>query len=562
MDSAVKMCANTEMVHVQCKTKCFPLLTDEQNGNDLPSPVNPSPDCARSTSSLSSRSVESPPDVEMFECLSDGNSGEGDPTCSSSPPPVSPTLFKVNRNTTIQPLNVTMDITDLQNGSYIQHGSVDGSSRDSSPLLSSARLGTPDSSSLPSSFSSSDGSIDRVLRCNSDGSMDRVLRSNSFCLQDSDQVFSISYLAESAGSPATPSDLDMPHDALTYWGPGGTPKEDVKHLRLGDDLLSPNNQTYFLEECAGQSALNVVAKARGSPFTPEPCRSANSVVKLLHSNTLGSGQLMTAGDKTFVVPGPEDIDPSNVQTSTPVQSLGNKTFCLPTLNESPFTEEPGDQGSSKADGIKQQPVSGTTRTTGVVKAAAVAPKVKKPDLSSVRSKIMSRQASTQKSSNLPVVKASPLCSSKRMGEQVQRPSHPTPSKPSPTVSTSSAVSSPSVSSNKFALSKGKAPPSGQQEKPPASHTKLMFPKARPRLWSDSSLVPKSKPDTQHQRGKTVPPSFIAKVYKAVTQSKAVSANLKRQLQFKQGDRNGSASSQEDAAKESRKELPKISPKVS
>ncbi|XP_041930300.1 microtubule-associated tumor suppressor 1 homolog A isoform X2 [Alosa sapidissima] len=541
MDSVVENCSNTKMAHVPYKTLCFS-LADEQNGNDLPSPVS-----ARSISSLSNRSVESPPDIEMFECLSDGNSVEGDPSCS---------FLKSSPSTT------GLIITELYNDTHDDHarycidGSVDGSSRASSPLLSSARQSVSESSSEP------------PCRSFSDGSMDRVLRSNSFCLQDSDQALSISYLAESAGSPATPSDLGVP----SLRELGVTPKEQMKHLHLGDVPFSPHNQTYFLDECTGQPALSVAAKARGSPLavptskfdfaTPGSCRTGHSALKLRHNNTQGSGRLMTAADSTFMVPASEESDPSNVQTSTPVQSLSNKTFCLPTLNESPFTKEPGDQGSSKADGMKEQPGSGPTPTGVATKTATVAPKVKKftkPDFSAVKSKIFSKQASTQKSSNLPVVQASPFCSSKRNEEQVQKPARPTRNKPSAT----SALLRPSATPKKIALSRGEAPPSDKQEKPPASHNKLMFPKPRPRLWSDSSSVPKTKADTQHQRGKTAPPSFIAKVYKAVTQSKAVPQ--RQQLKSIQGHQNGSTSSQEDAlskrAPESRLERTKISPKM-
>ncbi|XP_076148903.1 uncharacterized protein LOC143132960 [Alosa pseudoharengus] len=542
MDSVVEICSNTKMAHVPYKTLCFS-LADEQNGNDLPSPVS-----ARSISSLSNRSVESPPDIEMFECLSDGNSVEGYPSCS---------FLKSSPSTT------GLIITELHNDTHDDHarycidGSVDGSSRASSPLLSSAGQSVSESSSEP------------PCRSFSDGSMDRVLRSNSFCLQDSDQALSISYLAESAGSPATPSDLGVP----SLRELGVTPKEQMKHLHLGDVPFSPHNQTYFLDECTGQPAPSVAARARGSPLavptskldfaTPGSCRTGHSALKLWHSNTQGSGRLMTAANSTFMVPASEESDPSNVQTSTPVQSLSNKTFCLPTLNESPFTKEPGDQGSSKADGMKEQPGSGPTPTGVATKTATVAPKVKKftkPDFSAVKSKIFSKQASTQKSSNLPVVQASPFCSSKRKEEQVQKPARPTRNKPS---ATSVAVSSPSATPKKIALSRGEAPPSDKQEKPPASHNKLMFPKARPRLWSDSSSVPKTKADTQHQRGKTAPPSFIAKVYKAVTQSKAVPQ--RQQLKSIQGHQNGSTSSQEDAlskrAPESRLERTKISPKT-
>ncbi|XP_062380732.1 microtubule-associated tumor suppressor 1 homolog A isoform X3 [Sardina pilchardus] len=537
MDSVVEICSNTKMVHVPYNSTCFS-LADEQNGNDLPSPVS-----ARSISSLSNRSVESPPDIEMFECLSDGNSVEGDPSCSflkSSPSPIG------------------LIITDLHNDAHNDNsrcsgdGSADGSSRASSPSLSSAGQSVSESSSEP------------PCRSFSDGSMDRVLRSNSFCLQDSDQALSISYLAESAGSPATPSDLGMP----SLQDLGGTPKEQRKHLHLGDVPFNPHNQTYFLDECTGLPALSVAAKARGSPLavptskfdyvSPGSYRTGHSALKLRHSNTQGSGQLLTAGDSTFVVPACEERDPSNVQTSTPVQSLSNKTFCLPTLNESPFTKEPGDQGSSKADCIKEQPGPGPTVTE-----ATVAPKVKKftkPDFSSVKSKIFSRQASTQKSSNPPVVQASPFPSSKRKEVQVQKPAHPTRNKPSPT---SAAVSSPSATPKRIAFSRVEAPPSDKQEKPPASHKKLMFPRPRPRLWSDSSSVPKTKADTQHQRGKTAPPNFIAKVYKAVTQSKAVPQ--RQQLKSIQGHQNGSTFPQEDALSkkgpESRLERTKISPKT-
>lgn len=541
MDSVVEMCANTKMVHVQYKSKCFS-LTDAQNGNDLPSP-----DSARSTSSLSNRSVESPPDVEMFECLSDSNSVEGDPTCPFSKSSSSP---------------AGLVIMDLHNGSYTQRigntrcggsGSVEGSSRASSPLLSSAGHSISESSSLPSCQSFSDYS------------MDRVLRSNSFCLQETEQALSISYLAESAGSPATPSDLGIP----SLREHSGTSKEQVRHLQLGDVPLSPNNQTYFLDECAGQSqsCLGVPGKARGTPLavlpsnsdvTPETCRVGPSVVKLLHSYNRRSGPFMTPGDKTFVVPTSEDGDGSNVQTSTPVQSQSNKTFCLPALDESPFTKEPVEQGSSTANGIKHQPASATSKPTAVAKTATATSKFKKfskPDFSSVKSKIISRQASTQKSSNLPVVQ--PFCSTKQKEDQVQRQAHSAPNKPS---TASASGSSSCASPGKAVLSKREAPPSGKQEKLLSSNKKPLLPAARPRLWSESSSVPKSKADTQHQRGKTVPPSFISKVYKAVTQSRSASQKQQPKPQ------KGSTSSQEDAlckkAAESRSDRPKISPKVS
>ncbi|XP_063045939.1 uncharacterized protein LOC134439942 [Engraulis encrasicolus] len=578
---------STPVLHTLHMTKYFTPTGDEHGrgggGGDMviPCPHNPSPDSARCTSSLSNGSLDSTRDLDMFECLSDGGHSNSDSVSlfsKSSPSPIlspfleSTTSSSENENGTFDvPGRYTTAYSGIQgdesdnqcggsgssgyharsnDGADCDDDDYDGGSVYGPDLCSASGPRTPDSLSLPSCRS-----------CSSDYSVDGpVMRGNNSLLMETEQAHNISYLTESAGSPAAASDLGMSCD------PGDSPTIEAKRLRLGDELLNPHDRTYSLGKGAGPSPSPrgagggfksrgtpqgpVTLKSRGTPqgpvtlpsdfafATPENCRPCGSVARRQQppGSARRSGEYMSAGEKTFVVSprGDGDGKTADMQTSTPMQSLNNNnTYSLPSFDESPFTkartaggstgegsgsnasqEQPGSRTTANADGGAKKragcgDANANANATFVVKSTEAAPtKVKKfsrPNLTSVKTRFMlSKQSTVQKPAE-----TKQNGETRTLGRAPRKPSPLTLGKPAASLSKSSASPLPTPTGSTNQSIKAEAPPSGKQDS--RAQKRFVFPKTRQRLASDdTAAAAKPSPDEKQQSVKTASPNFLSK----------------------------------------------------
>nr|XP_005157297.1 microtubule-associated tumor suppressor 1 homolog A isoform X1 [Danio rerio] len=438
---------------------------EDRNGNNITCPSEHSLDSLRSSTSLSCGGSDSPPDVEMKDCL----------TCPAKCETSSANLAKSCRTIPVDlkldnwKENLTLLIV---NPKHTQ--SSDGGS-ESFPECGDREMSEVDSSE-PSRRGSSEN-------CCSVSSGEMMMRSNSLLVHETDQLLSISLIGDSKNSLDVSSDFGVISGMLpdVCEGLAEFPKEEVKSQMLECTYIQQNNQTFLIDERSSVEKLECV--------TPVQYYKSNKDVQKLACNTGGSNH--SAEGKTVLLTACEDLDISgNAQTSTPVQSVSNKTFCLPSLSESPLNKDevsPVAAVSQKSESkcaVSQKPKTSASKSNKIeIK------RFPKPNFSNIKSKIMSRASNPFKTTNAQVPKttSSSVCQTNESQDTDQ-------CKSSPNKSASTTVSNaPSVKS--FTAAK-RTRTSTCQESGPASKT-------RPRRWSESGSSSKTSKDGTQEKSPQV-----------------------------------------------------------
>uniref|UniRef100_A0A8C1TV27 Microtubule associated tumor suppressor 1a n=1 Tax=Cyprinus carpio TaxID=7962 RepID=A0A8C1TV27_CYPCA len=402
---------------------------EDKNGNNITCPSEHSPDSLRGSSSLSCGSSDSPPGEEMEDCIT----------------------FP----TKVDPKNTECNGCDR--------------SSETSPDCGERELSEVDSCE-PSRHGSSEN-------CCSVSSGEMVMRSNSFLLHQNDQLLSISLTGESRTSLDISSDLAVVSGTLPDVCKGLTkvPQEEPKTQGLECTYIQPNNQTFLIDE----KSLSTEKLECG---TPVHYHKSNKDVAILACSNGGSNHSTPLEGKTVLLTASDDLDISgNAETSTPVQSVSNKTLCLPSLSESPLNKDEGDSVSPMAQVISQKQGAASQKPkTPLASAKSNKTEIKrfpKPNFSNIKSKIMSRATNPFKTSSAQVPKTLSNAVPQNNESQTmdQHKSSPTKS-PFTAVTSTSATPAQSVKSSNATK---RTRSSTCQESGLAS-------KSRPRRWSESA----------------------------------------------------------------------------
>ncbi|KAJ8383119.1 hypothetical protein SKAU_G00038970 [Synaphobranchus kaupii] len=470
---------------------CLLLESGDQNGNKVSCDGNKasSPDSARSSSSLSSSSSrESPADVEMLDCCL----SKEVPAESFGPAPFrglgqgeGVARLQSGGNSTSLYLdakpdnwndNLALVMTSICHGEASDRSDADASP-DSEPAVPSRRGSRDDGRASVTSVSS--------------GEM--VLRKNSLSLHDSgsDKALSVSVLGDSAGPPPAPSEIGTSSTTLPDVCDGLREKKQKAGV-TGDDLDSQNGRIVFFPQRSGEDTYSAGDESPlGLPleFEGEDGRSTDAALILterdctppapLYQTYIESdpGACTSTEGATFLFLGSEDSDTScSTQTSTPVASAINKTFCVPSLSESPCQGDRGAVSSPAVRALKGRSVPSSP--AGLKKPASAANKHAKrfpqADFKNVKSKIMSRPTTPLTASNSARVTT-------------------TPSKP--------ALANRNTPAASPVQGKGEAGYGNKRHWSSMNQNKGMIPKPRPRRISDcdSALKPKPRKDASLQR---------------------------------------------------------------
>ncbi|XP_051715510.1 microtubule-associated tumor suppressor 1 homolog A isoform X2 [Ctenopharyngodon idella] len=456
----------------------FPI--EDKNGNNITCPSEHSPDSLRSTSSLSCGGTDSPHDVEMEDCITCPAKIE---TSSSKVVKSSGTIAVDFAKSKIDNWNenVTLLVVEPKNTECNDRGS--DRSSEASPDSGERELSEVDSCE-PSRRGSSEN-------CCSVSSGEMVMRSNSFVLHETDQPLSISLIGDSRTSLDISSDLGVGSGMLpdVCEGLAEVPQGESKNQGLECTYIQPNNQTFLIDE----KSLSI---EKLECVTPVHYQKSNKDVQKLACNTGGSNHSITPVEgKTVLLTASEDLDISgNAQTSTPVQSVSNKTFCLPSLSESPLNKDEGDSLSPMAQVISQQQDTASQKPKTSLMSASKSNKIEikrfpKPNFSNIKSKIMSRATNPFKT---PKTSSSSIPQTNESQTMDQTKSSPTKSI-SNTVTSTSATPAQSVKSSSAAK---RTRSSTCQESGPAS-------KSRPRRWSESATSFKTSKDGSQEKNPQV-----------------------------------------------------------
>ncbi|XP_026136435.1 microtubule-associated tumor suppressor 1 homolog isoform X1 [Carassius auratus] len=448
---------------------------EDKNGNNITCPSEHSPDSLRSSSSLSCGGSDSPLDVEMEDCITRPTK---DKTTSSK-------VVKSSRAIAVdfESWNENMALLMIVDTKNTECNGSDRSS-ETSPDCGARELSEVDSCE-PSRRGSSEN-------CCSVSSGEMVMRGTSFVLNENDQPLSVSLIAESRTSLDISSDLGVVSGMLpdVCDGLAEVPQAEPKNQGLECTYIQANNKTFLLDE---KSLSNEKLEC----VTPVHYHKFN--VQKLVCNSSGSNQSTPVEGKTVLITASEDLDISgNAQTSTPVQSVNNKTFCLPSLSESPLNKDEGDSVSPMAQFISQQQGAASQNPKTPLISASKSKKIEikrfpKPNFSSIKSKIMSRATNPFKTSSAPVPKTSSN-SIPQTNESQTTDQH----KSSPTKSTSAEITSTSATParNVKICNAAKRTLSSCQESGPAS-------KSRPRRWSESATSSKTSKDGTQEKNSQV-----------------------------------------------------------
>ncbi|XP_051506255.1 microtubule-associated tumor suppressor 1 homolog isoform X2 [Myxocyprinus asiaticus] len=509
---------------------------EDKNGNNITCPSEHSPDSIRSSSCLSGGSSDSPPDIEMEDCISDATSevnlktrkttSNATFTCTDNGETSSSKIVVKSSGTIIVDLvnskidswneNMPLLIVDPKTsdvGATICKESVNVETNDRSLELS-PDCGERELSEVDSCEPSCRGSS---KNCFSVSSGEMVMRSKSFVLHENDQPLNISLLGESKTSLDISSDfggvLGMLPDVcegLHEDHPAKVPQEDPKNHGLEHTFIQSNNKTFLIEgdffqmalglsDCQRETEENNLLLGTDKLECVTPVHHHN-VQKLTH-NTGGSNRSTPAEGKTVLFTASEDLDISgNAQTSTPVQSVSNMTFCLPSLSKSPLNKE-GDSVSPMAQVINRQKGSASQKSKTPLVAASKSNKVEikrfsKPNFSNIKSKILARATNPFKTSSVPVPNASSSVPQATDNQTIDRS---TPRKSSSTKSTSTAVTNTSATqaqSVKGSSADKRTRSSTCQESGPASMS-------RARHWSESATSFKTSKDGSQEKNAQV-----------------------------------------------------------
>lgn len=548
--SEIKIPRTAKGMEVPLGTMNLSLFAEDQNGNDITCHSDPSSDSPRDSSNHGGK-TNSTADIEMTkDCVSDLIS-----TAS-----IIKEVDVQSKRTTVSCMktaddncnqNVTFMISDLQKdniGSECTmidiHGlhvkKCDGISK----TYPSTEVQQPFviASVTPSCSNSSEN-------CSvSSGEM--LIRGSSFIIHESDQLSSASVLEESS---------DMPSDVGLI--PGFLPDvceglvnnmvsvsgQNSKHPDFGLTFIQPSNKTFTMEEDVFQTIPhNEPGESIASHLVADvhhlECITPVNLKKY-HMEGERSTRSISDEGKTFQIPTSEELDISgNPQTSTPVQSMSSKTFCV---SDSPLEN---DFGSPLAQVTKEQQTSVSQKPKTLLSASTKSNKLEtkkyaKPDFSNVKSKIMSRPTNVLKPSSVTVVSTS----SNIINKNQTIPSHFIHSVTSPPNSTSEVSSRSTVTHGSLKRDQNtiikRTLSSNYQEPAPAS---------RVRTGSETSSSLKLTEDT------TVKNSQVGRIKNIFTHAKSscVGGFLSRSSLAKLGDKH--ASREEKCLGKPQKSSPKVS----
>ncbi|XP_053361317.1 microtubule-associated tumor suppressor 1 homolog A isoform X2 [Clarias gariepinus] len=478
----------------------LPLFAEDQNGNDITCPSDTSSNSPRDSSSHGK--TNSPVDAEMTkDCV-----GELISTTSI--------IQKVDPQTNLATVSYMKTVDDNCNPnlsfmiSGLQNENIDSKSTipdvhgllvkkcdrvskmcsntdaQKSFVVGFVTPSPPRSSENHSSVSSSE----MLIRDN-----------NSFITQESDQPLSASVLEESLD---TPSDIGVMPGLLPdvceglMHGTVSAPGQNSKPTDFGVTFIQPSNQTFTMEEDVfqtvphngpGQSKASHLFVAVNNSECVTPVN-----LKKNHIEAARSTPSTSAEGKTFQIPISEELDISgNAQTSTPVQAINCKTFCL---SDSSLNKSKSEFGSPLAQVVKEQQSSVSQKPKTSLAASTKSNKLEtktyvKPDFSNVKSKVMSRPTSALKPSSATVVNASSNLGQHKnqTRHSLSKQSTASPNKNISASSSSSTVTCGGLKRNQNNVIKRTL--SSTQDTAPA-------PKFRPRTLSEASSSSKTKEDTK------------------------------------------------------------------
>ncbi|XP_016423202.1 microtubule-associated tumor suppressor 1 homolog isoform X3 [Sinocyclocheilus rhinocerous] len=447
---------------------------EDKNGNNITCPSEHSPDSLRGSSSLSCGSSDSPPDVEMEDCITFPTKGETSSKVVKSSGAIAVDFVKSNTDNWNE--NMTLLIVDPKN---TECNGCDRSS-ETSPDSGERELSDVDFCE-PSHCGSNEN-------CCSVSSDEMVMRSKSFLLHENDQPLSISLIGESRTSVDISSDLGVVSGTLpdVCEGLAEAPQEEPKNQGLECTYIQPNNQTFLIDE----KSLSI---EKFECVTPVHYHKSNKDVEKLACNNGGSNHSTPVEGKTVLLTAYEDLDIS-AQTSTPVQSVSNKTFCLPSLSESPLNKDEGDPVSPMAQVIGQQQGDASQKPKTPLMSVSKSSKIEikrfpKPNFSNIKSKIMSRATNPFKTSSARVPKTSSNAVP-QTNESQTMDQH----KSSPTKSTSTAVTCTSATPAQSVKSSNAA----KRTRSSTCQESGLASKSRPRRWSESASFKTSKDGVQEK----------------------------------------------------------------
>ncbi|XP_059377362.1 microtubule-associated tumor suppressor 1 homolog isoform X3 [Carassius carassius] len=451
---------------------------EDKNGNNITCPSEHSPDSLRGSSSLSCGSSESPPDVEMEGCIPFPTKGETSSKIVKSSGTIAVDFVKSNIDNWNE--NMTLLIVDPKN---TQYNGCDRSS-ETSPDCGERELSEVNSCK-PSRRRSNEN-------CCSVSSDEMVMRSNSFLLHENDQPLSISLIGESRTSVDISSDLNVVSGMLpdVCEGLAEVPQEEPKNQGT---YIQPNNQTFLIDE----KSLSVEKLECGTPVHYH--KSNKNVEKLVCSNG-GSNHSTPLEGKTVLLTASGDLDISgNAQTSTPVQSVSNKTFCLPSLSESPLNKDEGDSVSPMAQVIHQKQGAASQKPKTPLTSASKSNKIEikrfpKPNFSNIKSKIMSHATNPFKTSSARVPKNSSNAVTQNNESQTMDQHKSTPTKSTFTAETSTSATP---------AQRVKSCNAAKRTRSSTCQENGLALKSRPRRWSESATSFKMSKDGSQEKSPQV-----------------------------------------------------------
>ncbi|CAK6974177.1 microtubule-associated tumor suppressor 1 homolog A [Scomber scombrus] len=367
-------------------------LSPESQYSD--SSLSPSPDSPSSISILSEREASSSPDVNMLEfCLSEASPVDNpQDTALLQDSLLCGVSMNLNQTFIATPVNDSMN---FWNENLSLRSSQEPKSEQYQPFSKNAECGSssvvtsPDCAGRDSRLSSREtsrrGSVENDCCSITSGRM--VMRTNSFCLADQSLVV-FSSLEESispaAVHPVLPAESDLVSPTLPDVCEKSTErviKANLGHPCLGMTFTEAENWELPPEENDMETSNFLVvlpSEKEGCTFICE-ASPTDAEKDLQFASTLSALQ---------------DIG-RDVNTSTPIQNIGNKIPSLRSLSESPFT---GNEGSSGLHSAKQQQISASPtkrQVAGLLPSASGGNKMEikkfpKTDFSNVKSKIVTR----------------------------------------------------------------------------------------------------------------------------------------------------------------------------
>lgn len=524
------------------------LFAEDQNGNDIT--------CLNDPDSPRNSSSHGPADVEMTkDQVSELISTTG-------------TIIEVDVQSNLESVSCVKTSVDYcnQNVTFVKSGLQSGNVDSECTMTDVHGLLVKKCDSISKTCPNTDaqafviGSVTPSHSCSSENyssmsSSEMLVRGNSFIIHESDQLLSASALEESSDMPSDvglmPGLLPDVCECLVN-NMVGASEQNSKHPDFGLTFIQPSNQTFIMEEDVFQTvphngpgegkASHLLAGFNNSKcVTPDNLKKNHSEAERSTCSTSGEG-------KMFCIPTSEELDISgNAQTSTPVQSMSSKTFCV---SDSPLMS---DFGSPLAQVMKEQQSSvsqnpKTSLTTSTKNSKIETKKYAKPDFSNIKAKIISRPTNVLKPSSVTVVNAS---SNTRPHKNQTTPSHSIQNVPSPSISTAVISSSSTLTCGSLKRDQNnvvikRTHSSTYQDTAPA-------PKSWPRTRSETSGSSKTNGEDT-----TVKDSQVGRIMNSFTHAKSPSVGgfLRHTGLTKLGDRH--VSREEKCLRKPQKASPKVS----